>query len=106
MSRLLTIYSLCSQDQTSEEAQAFLSAAANNDDTPFGITSEEALFKAYEVEKDSVVMFKQFDGKRDDLTDDITTDSVAAFVAANQLPLLIEFTQDVCCYYIYHLIFV
>ena len=72
-----------------------MEAAAANDAIPFGITSEQALFDGNKVEKDSVVIFKQFDDKRNDLTEDITAESVAEFVAANQLPLLIEFTQDV-----------
>ena len=42
-----------------------------------------------------MVIFKQFDGKRDDLTEGLDAKSIAEFVAANQLPLLIEFTQDV-----------
>lgn len=72
-----------------------MEAAGANDAIPFGIASEQALFEANNVEKDSVVIFKQFDDKRNDLTEDITVASVNEFVAANQLPLLVEFTQDV-----------
>lgn len=71
--------------------------AGDNDAIPFGITSVEELFKANDVEKDSVVVFKQFDGKRDDLSEDLTAESIKAFVSANELPLLIEFSQDVRC---------
>lgn len=83
------------KDQESDDAKAFLEAAAATDDVPFGITSEQALFDANKVEKDGVVLFKNFDEKRNDLTEGITADSVKEFIAANQLPLLIEFTQDV-----------
>lgn len=42
-----------------------------------------------------MVMFKTFDDKRADLTEKITSDSVSEFVAANQLPLLVYFNQEV-----------
>lgn len=76
-------------------AAAFLEAAAANDEVPFAITSEEALFTSAKLEKDAVVVFKQFDDKRADLEGEVTAESVAAFVAGNSLPLLIEFSQDV-----------
>jgi len=82
------------KDQESDDAKAFLEAASNVDDIPFGITSEQALFDANKVEKDSVVLFKDFDDKRNDLSEGITAESVKEFIAANQLPLLIEFSQD------------
>ncbi|XP_067951697.1 protein disulfide-isomerase 2-like [Watersipora subatra] len=82
------------KDQESTEAKAFLEAASANDAIPFGITSEQSLFDSNNVDKDTVVVFKQFDDKRNDLSEGITAESVAEFVAANQLPLVIEFTQD------------
>lgn len=72
-----------------------MEAAAANDAIPFGITSEQVLFESSKVEKDSVVVFKQFDEMKSELTEGITAESVAEFVAANQLPLLVEFSQDV-----------
>lgn len=83
------------QDVESDAAKAYLEAASSIDDMVFGITSEDSLFTDNKVEKDSVVLFKDFDEKRNDLSEGITAESVTEFVAANQLPLLIEFTQDV-----------
>lgn len=40
-------------------------------------------------------MFKQFDDKRADLSEGITADSIAELIAANKLPLVIYFDQDV-----------
>lgn len=83
------------QDQESEDAKTYLEAASANDAVPFAITSEQEVFDASKVEKDGIVLFKNFDDKRNELTEGITVDSIAEFVAGNQLPLLIEFTQDV-----------
>lgn len=65
------------------------------DSVKFGITSEESLFTENKVEKDGLVLFKQFDDKRADLNEDLTVDSITEFVTANQLPLLVYFTQEV-----------
>jgi len=47
------------------------------------------------ADKEGVVLFKQFDDKRAELLADLTTDSITAFVAANSVPLLTEFNQQV-----------
>jgi len=79
----------------SDAAKAFLEVAADNDDLPFGITSTSAVFEEYKVDQDdAVVLFKKFDEGRNDLTEDLTSENIAAFVVANQLPLVIEFTQE------------
>lgn len=98
LSIIIFIDGLCVQDQESDGAKVFLEVAASVDSVKFGVTSEEALFSENKVEKDSVVLFKQFDEKRADLTEDITVDSVTEFVKANQLPLLVYFTQEVRLY--------
>lgn len=47
------------QDQESDAAKAFLEAAGGIDDIPFGITSEDAVFKDNKVDKDSIILFKK-----------------------------------------------
>lgn len=47
------------KDQTSEEAKAFLASATIIDDHPFGITSEEAVYKEYEAKCGSIILFKK-----------------------------------------------
>ena len=96
---IFDLLAFCLQDQESDAAKAFLEVASTKDDVPFGITSEQTLFDGNKVEKDSVVLFKNFDEKRNDLSEGITVESVTEFVAANQLPLLIEFSQDVSSVY-------
>ena len=72
-----------------------MDVAAETDDVPFYITSEASVFEEYKVTDDEkVVLFKKFDEGRNDL-DEITSEKIAEFIAGNQLPLVIEFTQEV-----------
>lgn len=43
-----------------------------NDEQPFGITSDKAVWSKYNVQKSSVVLFKKFDEKRNDFDGEIT----------------------------------
>lgn len=88
------------QDAESEAAKAFLEVADQMDSIVFGITSDEELFKADKVEKDSVVLFKQFDDKRNDLTEDITAENVAEFISGNSMPLVMHFSDEVSIQYV------
>merc|ERR1719433_2555865 len=76
----------------SDGAKAFLAAAGNMDDFPFAITSEAAVLAEYKAA--GVVIFKNFDEGRNDMEGDVTEESVAAFVAGNSLPLVVDFSQD------------
>lgn len=76
----------------SDGAKAFLAAAGNMDDFPFGITTEAAVLAEYKAA--GVVIFKNFDEGRNDLEGEVTEESVAAFVAGNSLPLVVDFSQD------------
>jgi len=79
----------------SDGAKAFLEVATETDDIPFGITSSADVFEEYKVEKDdAVVLFKKFDEGRNDLTEGLTAESIGEFIQANQLPLVIEFSQE------------
>jgi len=76
----------------SDGAKAFLAAAGNMDDYPFGIATEAAVLAEYKAA--GVVIFKNFDEGRNDLEGDVTEETVAAFVAGNSLPLVVDFSQD------------
>jgi protein disulfide-isomerase A1 len=83
------------KDQTTEAAKAFLAVAAGYDDVPFGITSDAAVFSEFKIDGEAVVLFKKFDEGRNDLTADLTEDDIKEFIGANQLPTVIEFSQEV-----------
>jgi protein disulfide-isomerase A1 len=82
------------KDSTSDLAKAFLEIAADTDEMPFGITSDDAVFQEYKMDKDGVVLFKKFDEGRNNYEGDATASALREFIAANQLPLVIEFTQE------------
>ncbi|XP_056406664.1 protein disulfide-isomerase [Hyla sarda] len=83
------------KDETSDLAKMFLQAAEAVDDIPFGITSSEAAFSKYEVQKDNeAVLFKKFDEGRNNYDGELTKESFLNFLRSNQLPLVIEFTEQ------------
>ncbi|XP_015211983.2 protein disulfide-isomerase [Lepisosteus oculatus] len=82
------------KDAESDDAKTFLKAAEAVDDIPFGITSSDALYAKFEVSKDSVVLFKKFDEGRNAFEGDVTKESLLSFIKANQLPMVIEFTEQ------------
>jgi len=82
------------KDQESDAAKEFLKVASALDDMPFGITSDSDVFADNKVEKDGVVLFKQFDEGRNDFDGEMTEEAIRTFVGSNRMPLVIEFTQE------------
>uniref|UniRef100_A0A3B4AFI5 Protein disulfide-isomerase n=1 Tax=Periophthalmus magnuspinnatus TaxID=409849 RepID=A0A3B4AFI5_9GOBI len=82
------------KDPKSADAQAFEKAAEAIDDIPFASTSDDAVYSKFEVAKDGVVLFKKFDEGRNTFDGELTKENLLAFVKANQLPLVIEFTEQ------------
>ncbi|RWS05049.1 protein disulfide-isomerase-like isoform X2, partial [Dinothrombium tinctorium] len=81
-------------DLESNDAKAFLEAASDLDEYPFGISSNKDVFAGLEISKDGVVLFKKFDEGRNDLEEVITPEAVKKFVAANSLPLVVDFSHE------------
>jgi protein disulfide-isomerase A1 len=83
------------KDTTSAEAKAFESTASSTDDVTFGITSNADVFVDSEVKgSNGVVLFKKFDEKRNNFEGTYDVESIKKFIAENQLPLVVEFTQE------------
>jgi len=82
------------KDKETDEAKAFLEAADSMEDAHFGITSEDDVFKAHEVEGNKIVLFKQFDEGRNDYDGENEAKEIAKFVGANSLPVLVEFNGE------------
>uniref|UniRef100_A0A8C2EQJ9 Protein disulfide-isomerase n=1 Tax=Cyprinus carpio TaxID=7962 RepID=A0A8C2EQJ9_CYPCA len=83
-----------SDDVESEDAKVFIKTAEAVDDIPFGIVSNDAVFSKFEVAKDGVVLFKKFDEGRNTFDGEISKENLLNFIKANQLPLVIEFTEQ------------
>ena len=82
------------KDQESDAAKAFLEAASAMDDHPFGITSEEAVFTEYEATDGAIVLFKDFDEKKNVFDGEVSKEEITKFVAANSLPLVVDFNHE------------
>ncbi|XP_072240292.1 protein disulfide-isomerase [Leuresthes tenuis] len=82
------------KDATSAGAKAYEKAAEATDDVPFAMTSSDAIYSKFEVSKDGIVLFKKFDEGRNTFDGEPTKEKLLAFVKANQLPLVIEFTEQ------------
>ncbi|KAM8878946.1 protein disulfide-isomerase [Spinachia spinachia] len=82
------------KDADSAGAKEYEKAAETTDDIPFAVTSDDAIFSKFEVSKDGVVLFKKFDEGRNTFDGELTKENLLAFVKANQLPLVIEFTEQ------------
>ncbi|XP_069161870.1 protein disulfide-isomerase isoform X2 [Procambarus clarkii] len=81
-------------DQGSAAAKEFLAAASANDDIPFGITSDAKVFSEYGLEADGVILFKNFDEGKNVYEGEVTEAGVTKFVAANSLPLVVDFNHE------------
>lgn len=83
-------------DQESDAAKAFKEVASAMDDYKFGIADASGdVATEYSVSADQVVLFKKFDDGKAELTEDLTdVEAITKFVAANALPLLVEFNHD------------
>uniref|UniRef100_G3Q2E0 protein disulfide-isomerase n=1 Tax=Gasterosteus aculeatus aculeatus TaxID=481459 RepID=G3Q2E0_GASAC len=82
------------KDADSTGAKDYEKAAETTDDIPFAVTSDDAIFSKFEVSKDGVVLFKKFDEGRNTFDGELTKENLLAFVKTNQLPLVIEFTEQ------------
>lgn len=81
-------------DPESAEAKAYLDAAMELDEYAFGLVTDKDVWAGLEVTQDSVVLFKNFDEKRNDLAENINKDEIKKFIAQNSLPLVVEFSHQ------------
>lgn len=81
-------------DPESTEAKAYLDAAMELDEYAFGLVTDKDVTAGLEVTKDSVVLYKNFDEKRNDLQENINKDEIKKFIAQNSLPLVVEFSHQ------------
>lgn len=83
-----------------EQIDIFESIARENEDFQFGLVKSEEGIKKYEAEKDSVVLFKKFDEKRNDLKGEITKEKINEFIKSHSTPLVMKF-DDKCAQVIF-----
>ncbi len=82
-------------DVEGEAAGTFKDVAGSMDDFKFGITASSDVGSEYSISGDAIVLFKKFDEGCNDLTESLTdAEEVRKFVAANSLPLVVEFNHE------------
>jgi len=83
-------------DMESDAAKAFKEVAGANDDHKFGLAAAGSdIATENKVEGDAIVLFKKFDEGRNDMTEDlVNVEAIGKFVAANALPLVVEFNHE------------
>ncbi|XP_043836321.1 protein disulfide-isomerase-like [Dromiciops gliroides] len=82
------------KDARSANVENFTAAAECMDDIPFGITYSDDTFSKYQLDKDSIILFKKFDEGRNNFDGEITKMNVIHFVNRHRLPLVIEFNEQ------------
>ena len=82
------------KDQTSDVAKQFLAAASNIGDYPFGISSVDDVLSAHEAKDGDIILFKNFDEKKNVFEGEATEEKITAFVTANALPLVVDFNHE------------
>ncbi|XP_062866608.1 protein disulfide-isomerase A2 [Trichomycterus rosablanca] len=86
------------KDLEGEKAKLFYDLALDIVEINFGITSSLELFQKYEVQKESLVLFKKFDDGRTDKIlpedDKLDKDELITFIRANSLELVITFSEE------------
>jgi len=81
-------------DTNSEEFKIFANVADSYDDVLFGHCPSPKCGDSFKVPSSKIVLFKQFDEKRNDFTDSpISEETFKAFIDSNAIPLVSQFTD-------------
>jgi protein disulfide-isomerase A1 len=81
-------------DVSSADAKAFMTVAGSMDDTQFAVVTDEAVRADVGIDGNGVVLFKKFDEGRANYAGAIEEAELKAWIQANALPLVSEFTQE------------
>lgn len=83
------------QDKASDEAAKFMEAAGSIDGVEFAITHHDECAKAHKLQAESsIVLFKNFDDGQAVFDGAFTADAIKAFVNAERISLVTEFTDE------------
>jgi len=80
-------------DAEGAEAKAFVKAAQQSENM-FAVTTSADVASEYGVMFPAIALFKDFDEGRNNFDGAFETDTITAFVGANSLPLIMEFTDE------------
>jgi len=80
-------------EEAEEEAAKYNLACLDYEEYPVAITSDKEIASHYKVEDKSVMLFKKHDERRVLFTGEFSTANFREFIAANNLPTVIEFNH-------------
>lgn len=86
------------EDENSDKAKAYTSAADSQDTLYFGIVTSKEVAEGMEATMDSIVVYKKFDDGRVVFDGEWDAESIVTFVLGEQLPLVTKFTDEVVCF--------
>lgn len=75
------------KQRNSDSASNFLKVADDIEDLTFAISTNQE----YNLQTDTIVIFKKLEEKRVDLSGDLTLDNIRDFIEVNRLPVVIQF---------------
>jgi len=78
----------------SDLSKAFLETALHNEHVAFALVQDKSLFSAYEVDGETVIMFKDFDEGKVVYSGKAEVAELSEFVHTNSIPLVIDFSYD------------
>lgn len=81
-------------DRESAEAKVFLATANAVDEYPFGITSNEEVYKKYEASCGKVILFKHFDEGKAVFDGTFEEAALKKFVTSQAMALVVDFNHD------------
>jgi hypothetical protein len=82
------------ENNTAYAAFKNISSKINEEDIAFAVASEQELFDNAKLSDDKVVLYKDSEEERADLTREITQLNIFTFVFSNRLPLVIRFSPN------------
>ena len=75
------------------QLEIYTKVATKNEDFPFATAEKEEVLKKYNAKEGSVVLFKNFDEKRNDLTEGLTEKNIEDFIAQHSSPKVMVFND-------------
>jgi protein disulfide-isomerase A1 len=81
-------------DQTTEISKQFIETAKSFDDIKFAIITDASVAKELEISDGQIVLFRKFDEPRLVFSGDAKQAEISSFVKSNQLPLIVEFSDQ------------
>ncbi|UYV77045.1 Pdi [Cordylochernes scorpioides] len=82
------------KNKESDKAKIYLEIAADNDEFPFGITSEDNVLNEHEAKDGHVILYKKFDEGKNKYTEEVTKEALSQFIKANSLPVVVDFNHQ------------